>query len=208
MTTTTPSRLDPDITAALDSASKEVVYEPVENPVNPNRSKAATKTQARLREKREAEEKAAARRAKPVDPRTKGVFATALTMAAAILLSAGLFSFASIAAAAEWMQPEWPWLVWVVPFFLEFFIVFFGIDAVISQANGDKKGANWALAWMFVFSGVAVIGNAAHTIDGWGEAALTDWRAWVGTGLAALAPLSVVLIVKRTSRLVFVRSEG
>jgi len=143
----------------------------------------------------------AEKRAKPIDPLRKGVLWIALIIAGVILATSAVFSFATIAATAEWMMPAWAWLVWVVPGFIELFIIYFGIDAVISQANGRAKDSRSALLWMLVFSGVAVLGNVAHTISGWGD--LSDWRSWVGVMFSALAPLGVVLVVKRTARLVF-----
>lgn len=142
-----------------------------------------------------------AKRAEPMDPLRAGVLFVALGIAIVILATSGVFSFATIVATAAWMMPAWDWLVWIVPGFVELFIVFFGVDAIVSQARGKKRDSNWALFWMLVFSGVAVLGNAAHTIAEWGD--LSDWRAWIGTLFSALAPLGVVLITKRVSRLVF-----
>lgn len=158
------------------------------------------------RKRIEEEEIAASKRAKPIDPLRTAVLIGALFLALIILTTSAVFSFATVAAVAEWMVPEWDWLVWVVPGFIEAFIIFFGIDSIVSQAKGKRRDAITALVWMLVFSAVAVVGNAAHTIDGWGGE-LTDWRAWVGTGFSAIAPLSVVLITKRVSKLVFAESE-
>jgi FtsH-binding integral membrane protein len=184
--------------------------DPEPEPMDTTRSRAGRKSEKeRLQTKAEAEAlarrlTAQSKRAQPIDPHHRIVLVTYLIIAIVIFITSGLFSFATIAATAQWMKPEWPWLVWVVPGFVELFIIAFGIDAILNQARGDIRDARWALTWMLVFSGVAVIGNAAHTIDGWGGS-LADWRAWVGTGFSALAPLSVVLITKRVSKLVFAK---
>ena len=129
-------------------------------------------------------------------------------MAGIIFVTSALFSFATVAAAAEWMRPPWPALVWVVPGFVEAFIIWFGFDAIISQARGRAKDARSALVWMFVFASVGVIANAAHTVAEWGSDFSSTWTAWIGTGMSALAPLSVVLITKRVSRLVFLNPDA
>lgn len=176
------------------------------------RSRAGRKTEKeRLQTKHEAERLArrleqAAKRAEPIDPQRRIVLGIYLAISVIILSTSGLFSFATIASVAVWMKPSWPWLVWCVPGFVELFIIAFGIDAILNEARGKLKETRQALTWMLVFSGVAVIGNAAHTISGWGGS-LTDWRSWVGTAFSALAPLSVVLITKRVSKLVFAQED-
>lgn len=196
--------LNPTIT---DELEKAIVRHPAGSKLakpKPKGPPPGTPNPGRLQ--REAQAAAEAKRAKPIDPQRRIVVAMALGMAGLILTSSALFSFATIAAAAAWMIPAWDWLVWVVPFFVEAFIIYFGLDAIVNQARGNKREANWALVWMLVFSGVAVVGNAAHTIDGW-SGDLGNWRAWVGVAFSALAPLSVVLITKRVSGLVFLKEE-
>ncbi|MFF2388927.1 hypothetical protein [Agromyces sp. NPDC058104] len=202
---------------ARPAAPAEVVYEPVTTPAAAPKAKPRSKPkrQPTLAERIERERLAIEakrlleqeqNRAQPYDPLTKTWLAVALIVAAVIFATSALFSFAAVAAAAQWMMPEWTWLVWVVPGFLELFIIWFGFDAIMNQAKGWKKDSWTALVWMLVFASVAVVANAAHTIDSWGfEVAIVTWQAWIGTLMAALAPLSVVLITKRVSKLVFVR---
>lgn len=148
------------------------------------------------------------KRAQPFDPLTRVWLGVALTIAVIIFATSALFSFATVADVAEkWMYPAWAWLSWVVPGFLEAFIIWFGLDAIMNQARGRKRDARAALVWMMVFASVAVAANAAHTIDGWGGD-LSFWGSWIGTAMSALAPLSVVLITKRVSKLVFADPES
>lgn len=138
------------------------------------------------------------KRATPLDPRNKATFWVALVFAAVILLSAGLFSYAAVAGAAEWMRPEWAWLVWVVPGFLEFIIVFEGLDYLITR----KVSALW---WMGAASIIAVLANTAHTVSEWGvDAFSSGFEPWIGTIMSAAAPLAVILITKRVSLIAFV----
>lgn len=143
------------------------------------------------------------KRARPVDPLRPGVLWVALTIAILIFATGGLFSFATIADAALWMMPVWAWLAWVVPGFVEAFVVYFGIDAVINQARGRDQDAESALRWMLVFAGVGVVANAAHTTLAWMETGEIPWQGFIGIAMSAIAPLSVVLITKRVSKLVF-----
>lgn len=212
--------LEPTTIDELEPESVELVATPKRKagpysdaPTRP-RSNAGRKTDLERVERQaaleEAERKALreSRRAQPFDPLTRVWLGVTLTIGVIIFITSALFSFATVAdVAANWMLPPWWWLAWVVPGFIEAFIVFFGLDAIINQARGRKKDAAAALVWMFVFSTIAVAANAAHTIDGWGGD-LSDWRSWIGTAMSALAPLSVVLITKRISKLVFADPEA
>lgn len=161
--------------------------------------KEETPAQRRKREEAEAQ----AKRVRPVDPQRRMPLGVALAVAIVIFVTAALFSFDKVATAATWMKPEWPWLAWVVPGFVEAFIVYFGIDSIIQQARGNRPKSRSALGWMTLFASIAVVANAATTALAWGPGSFDDPRAWIGTAMSALAPLSVVLITKRVSALVF-----
>lgn len=155
-----------------------------------------------------------------IDPQNKKVIVFALVLACLIFATSALFSFPTIAATAVLMLPVWPFLVWVVPGFVEVFIVFFGVEVIMWQARATndrkyspgqrakaQKMSDSAIGWQLVFAMIAVIANAAHTYMGHEAAgALGTWQAWLGISLASLAPLSVVLITKRASRLIFIYS--
>lgn len=148
--------------------------------------------------------------AKPLNSLRKGVLYGTLVLALLILLSSAIFSFATIAAVGEWLQPSWPWLVWLLPVATEFFIVFGGMDTLISQARGDKRGARIGLWVMLSASLVAVVANAAHAYSEWeiaGGGAILDWRAYVGILLAGLIPVATVVAAKRAINLVFAKAE-
>jgi hypothetical protein len=153
-----------------------------------------------------------------VDPQRRWVFVSALVVGIVIFATSALFSFPAVAHAAESMLPTWDFLVWVVPGFVEAFVIFFGIDAVIwqaraanvrytqAQADAAQKSSDLAILWMMVFAGVGVLANWYSTFQAWGGTleVFTNFEAIFGMALAALAPLSVVLITKRLTRLVFI----
>lgn len=147
-----------------------------------------------------------AKRVTPRDPLRAWVLYSTLALALLILTASGIFSFATIADAAEWLRPSWPGLVWLLPIATEFFIVFGGMDTLISQARGDRRGARTGLWIMISASLVAVIANGAHTLSEWEQTGgLGDWRAWVGIGLSALIPIATVVASKRAINLVFAK---
>lgn len=147
-----------------------------------------------------------AKRVTPRDPLRAWVLYSTLALALLILVASGIFSFATIADAAEWLRPAWPGLVWLLPIATEFFIVFGGMDTLISQARGDRRGARTGLWIMISASLVAVIANGAHTLSEWEQSGgLGDWRAWVGIGLSALIPIATVVASKRAINLVFAK---
>jgi hypothetical protein len=158
------------------------------------------------------------RRFNEIDPQRLSAFIVALCLGILIFITSAVFSFPAVAHAAENMRPVWSWLNWVVPGFVEAFVIFFGIDTVIWQARAAnpryvaeqveaaQKGSNSALRWMLVFAGIGVLANAFSTFQSWGGTlqVFADYRADFGLLMAALAPLAVVLITKRVSRLVFI----
>jgi len=146
------------------------------------------------------------KRAEPIDPLRKSALYSTLALALLILTASAIFSFAAIMSVAEWMFPSWPWLVVLVPIATEFFIVFFGMDSLISQARGDERGARFAFWGMAVASGVAVIANVAHTVAGASlDPSSVLWQTAVGVLLSALIPIGTLLAAKRAIRLVFER---
>ncbi len=237
--TGTPAVLDDGIPAGefFQERSREVaVIEGSIETTGPTSSKPRPKSRTLTRAEREAQEADASRlkleaersridterqleaerkRFREIDPLRAASFWTALVVGIVIFITSGLFSYAALAAAAEWMRPEWPWLTYVVPGFVELFIIFFGIEGIINQARAvyarsgaekayysrQSKTSTW---WMVLFASVAVAGNAAHTIAEWLATGEIPWFGFVGIVMSALAPLSVVLITKRLSRLVFI----
>lgn len=149
------------------------------------------------------------KRAEPIDPLRSVVLYATFTLSLLILIASGIFSFATIAAVGEWLRPSWAWLVWLIPVATEFFIVFGGMDTLISQARGDRRGARTGLIVMFAASLVAVVANGAHALSEWQtDGNLGDWRAWVGIGLSAAIPIATVVAAKRAISLVFSKPKG
>jgi len=141
------------------------------------------------------------KRAQKLDPRNKGTFRLSIIVGLLIILTAGVFSFATVADSANWMKPSWEWLIYVVPGFIELIIVFSYIDYMITRQNN-------ALLAMVIASVLAVVANAAHTISEWGlDAFSSGFEPWVGTLMSAAAPLAVLWISKRGTSIAFVDIE-
>lgn len=149
-------------------------------------------------------------RAEPLSALRKGVLYGTLALSLLILIASAVYSFATIADVGEWLKAPWPWLAYLLPIATEFFIVFGGMDALISQARGDKKGARIGLWVMIGASMVAVLANGAHALSEWQsvDPTLSDWRAYVGIFLSALIPIATVIASKRAIALVFAKGEA
>lgn len=150
------------------------------------------------------------RRVEPLSPLRRGVLNGTLVLALLILVASAVYSFATIADVGQWLRAPWPWLAFLLPIATEFFIVFGGMDALISQARGDKRGARIGLWVMIGASMVAVLANGAHAFSEWEQSAegLADWRAWVGIFLSGLIPIATVIASKRAIALVFAKGES
>lgn len=143
-----------------------------------------------------------------ISPNSTAVLVLMLGLSGLILLSSALFSFSAIASVGAWAQPQWAWLEWVVPFFIEFFIMYFSVDYIYRVYNRFPGAVN-SLWWMIGFSAIAVLGNAAHTVSEWGISAFSGaFEPWVGVIFSGLAPLGIVLITKKVSSLVFERRDS
>jgi hypothetical protein len=202
------------VTAVATTAppeDSEIVFEPVKTPkpADTRTKRAGRKSNVERLEaqKREAELarqiKAEGKRATRLQPDTRGALGVALGIAVVNLATAGAISYATLVAVAGWMRLPWEPLAWVVPGFIELLIVFSTLDYLISRSRGESARAPfWA---MVAFSAIAVVANGAHTVGEWG--ADFDWRAAIGTVLAATAPLVVIYTSKRLAALVFVGKE-
>lgn len=184
---------------------------------NPKRVAAAEKTQARLREEREAEEAkrqtAQQKRAEQFElqeskratrymPDIQPVLWVAITIATLNILTAGLVSYFTLTDVAGWMMLPVPWLDYVVPGFIELFILFSSIDYVVSESRVKRSGR--LPFWVMVgTTGIAVVSQAAHALEAWLETGQVPWFGWFGVALSAVAPLVIVYISKRLTALVF-----
>lgn len=147
---------------------------------------------------REQEEKRAPR----LMPDTKFSLFAFLALALIAIGTSFTVSYTTLAAVAEWMRLPIPELTYIVPGFIEVIIVLSGVDYIIVRSRGGKGFV--PLAAMFLLTGVAVVGNVAHTVGEWlADGETIPWQGLIGAGLAALAALAVVYITKRLTVITF-----
>ncbi|UOE45913.1 hypothetical protein [Agromyces larvae] len=180
-------------------------------PARPKK-RAGRKTNAQRIEAKIAEEAAARRaeqekkRARRIQPDTKGVLRLVLVIAGVVLATAFTISYATTVAVAEWMMLPIPALAFIVPGALELLAIFSTVDYLVTRSRGGSGKV--AMLAMWAFSCVLVLANAAHTIAEWGDDfAFTNWQAVIGVVLSASAPLITIYISKRISALVFAAPE-
>lgn len=170
---------------------------PAKPRVNPAQMALLAKEQQRIREFEQQESRRATRIM--VDTTPSLIFA--LILAGTGLLTAFIVSYSTLVAVAGWMQLEQAWLAYIVPAFIEAMIVFSTIDYIIARSRGASTSAPFAA--IAGFSAVAVIGNLAHSLNGWMEQGEIPWYGYVGILISALVPLVVVYLSKRLASLVF-----
>lgn len=149
------------------------------------------------------------KRAKRVHPDTPHSLMVALIMAAFPVLTAGAISYFTTVSVADWMRlpAEIPWLRYVVPGMEEALVLFASLDYIISESRRKGSG-RWPFWAMIGFSSINVLGNAAHTIVGWGSGfGGSHWQSYIGVILSAASAFVVVYMSKRISALVFITGE-
>lgn len=154
-----------------------------------------------------AERERQTRRARPLPVDTRITLGLTLGIGGISIATAGVISYATMVAVAGWMKLPWDVLVYAVPGFVEFLVVFSSLDYILSRTRGGQ--ARGPFLAMIGFSAVAVLGNAAHTIREWGaDFGGDNWQSYIGVALSALAPLVVVYVAKRVTALVFEHPEN
>lgn len=106
-----------------------------------------------------------------------------------------MVSFAGLSEVARWVGvPEW--MAWSVPTFIDLAIVAYTLAVLIHRSRGERTVASWCS--LGVFTAVSVVANAAHALSV-GHA--VEWQAWIGAGIAAMAPLAVLAATEELGRL-------
>lgn len=173
--------------------TKPVIAEPTVEPAAP-----AIKTRSqRFLEQEE-------RRATRLLPDTNGSLIVALLLATIALLTSFVVSYFTLVAVASWMRLPWEGLDFIVPGFIEVMILFGTYDYIITRSRGNSGAV--PMASMILFSLLAVVGNASHTITEWQSDGEVPWFGWIGVIMSAFVPFVVVYISKRLSSLVFVET--
>jgi hypothetical protein len=144
------------------------------------------------------------RRATRLLPDTNGSLVIALLLATVALLTSFVVSYFTLVSVASWMRLPWDGLDFIVPGFIEVMILFGTYDYIITRSRGNNGIV--PMASMILFSLLAVVGNASHTISEWQADGEVPWFGWIGVTMSAFVPFVVVYISKRLSTLVFVEN--
>lgn len=159
------------------------------------------------RERRTRQLEIESKRARRIQPDTRGGLRLAIALAAIPTATAGIISYATTVAVAGWMRLPWSPLDWIVPGMIEALVIFSSIDYIIARSRGQSGRAPlWA---MIGFSAINVLGNGAHTVSEWGsDFSPSNWQALIGVVLSAASAFVVVYLSKRLTKLVFAEPES
>jgi hypothetical protein len=190
--------------------SSTLEFDPIRNEMKPMQEKPViveqevevTKPPVKSRNQRFLEQEE--RRATRLLPDTNGSLMVALFLATIALLTSFVVSYFTLVSVASWMRLPWEGLDFIVPGFIEVMILFGTYDYIITRSRGNKGFT--PMASMILFSLLAVLGNASHTITEWQSDGEVPWFGWIGVIMSAFVPFVVVYISKRLSTLVFVET--
>lgn len=106
-----------------------------------------------------------------------------------------MVSFAGLTEVAKWVGVP-HWMSWTVPAFIDLSIIAYSLAVLVHRSRGEATWASWLS--LGLFTGVSVIANAAHALSFPHE---NSWQAWIGAGIAALAPVGVFAATEELGRL-------
>lgn len=106
-----------------------------------------------------------------------------------------MVSFAGLTEVAKWVGVP-SWMSWTVPAFIDLSIIAYSLAVLVHRSRGEATWASWLS--LGLFTGVSVIANAAHALSFPHE---NSWQAWIGAGIAALAPVGVFAATEELGRL-------
>jgi len=161
--------------------------------------------QDRIKERYERQE---AKRATPVQPDTNKTLTVALVLGTVAVLTSGVISFNGITSIAALVGLSAGWMAYMFFGFIEVLIGYFTVNYVIRASRSTETGEQvkaigdfWGLV---VFSSIAVLGNAYHTLS------FHNWNfaspdTWAGVVLSATAPAAVIWVTKSASATLFAR---
>jgi hypothetical protein len=185
----------------------EMDFDPVKNemtPVDKIESENIKEPIASLKTRQQRFLEQEERRATRLLPDTNGSLIIALLLATIALLTSFVVSYFTLVSVASWMRLPWEGLDYIVPGFIEVMILFGTYDYIITRSRGNSGVV--PMASMILFSLLAVLGNASHTITEWQTDGEVPWFGWIGVTMSAFVPFVVVYISKRLSTLVFVEN--
>lgn len=106
-----------------------------------------------------------------------------------------MVSFAGLTEVAKWVGVP-SWMRWTIPAFIDMAILAYSMAVLIHRSRGETTWRSWMS--LSLFTGVSVVANAAHALSIEHE---VIWQAWIGAGLAALAPIGVFAATEELGRL-------
>lgn len=106
-----------------------------------------------------------------------------------------MVSFAGLTEVAKWVGVP-TWMRWTIPAFIDMAILAYSMAVLIHRSRGGSTWRSWMS--LSLFTGVSVVANAAHALSIEHE---VIWQAWIGAGLAALAPIGVFAATEELGRL-------
>ncbi|GAB6938374.1 DUF2637 domain-containing protein [Isoptericola variabilis] len=124
----------------------------------------------------------------------------------AVLLTAGLaavsfaISYAALREVSAWAAVPVT-LSWAVPVMLDAATVVYLLAVLVKRARGERARGAWAA--LALWTAVSVVANAAHAAD-----VPEPWQRAIGTVVAALAPVAVLLAIHTIADLITARTDA
>lgn len=123
----------------------------------------------------------------------------ALLLVLTVMAASFIFSFTAIYEAAAWTgQDQWVWVF--APIYIDGAIFAYTIARTLGRWRGEK--ALWSLFFLFLYTGLSVVVNFAHTASFW-EWNLTTPESWVGLAIACGAPIAALGTAEQIIHLIF-----
>jgi hypothetical protein len=138
-------------------------------------------------------------KSKRINPDSLPVLYTAVALVTLLMTTSFTVSFSGIYEVSAWTGLP-AVLQWLPALFIDAAILAYTISLVVFKARGEST---WrTLAGLTGFALMSVVANVAHTLSFW-NGSLTDFRAWIGVAITALAPIAVLLASEEITRLAF-----
>ena len=138
-------------------------------------------------------------KSKRINPDSLPVLYTAVALVTLLMTTSFTVSFSGIYEVSAWTGLPTV-LQWLPALFIDAAILAYTISLVVFKARGEST---WrTLAGLTGFALMSVVANVAHTLSFW-NGSLTDFRAWIGVAITALAPIAVLLASEEITRLAF-----
>jgi hypothetical protein len=139
------------------------------------------------------------KKSKRINPDALPVLYTAVALVTLLMITSFTVSFSGIYEVSAWTGLPTV-LQWLPALFIDAAILAYTISLVVFKARGEST---WrTLLGLTGFAAMSVVANVAHTVSFW-NGSLTDFRAWIGVAITALAPIAVLLASEEITRLAF-----